>query len=167
MQLPYGTLLKHVTIDGIDIDVHSNGCTTHCSDEKLFDDQGHYIGIGYQCVEFVRRFIHLKHGVNLAKHWSDGDAQHWFDARGEMGLIHVPLSEARCGDIFTALGGKWGHVSIISKTDDHHIYTTNQNFQNNQDDIDYQLTRRALRKKIPFPDANGAQYIFQSILRYE
>lgn len=165
-QYPFGTRLGAVTIDGVEIDVFSNGECTHVSGEKSFDAAGNYMGIRYQCVEFVRRYLYLRHGKNLAMLWQDGNACDWFDNRATMGLTAVPCTEARAGDVVTFTGGKWGHVAIVSEVGpDGSFYIAQQNFMNAPVDQRFCLAPAVLAAQSSVKDATGADYCLQSILR--
>lgn len=165
MQYPFGVMLGSVTIDGTEIDVFSNGACTHVSDARCFDRDRNYMGIQYQCVEFVRRYIYLRHGKNLALLWQDGNACDWYDNRAAMGLTAIPPSEARIGDIATFTGGKWGHVAVVSEVSGSNIYIAQQNFLNAPADARFALTPEVLSKVAPVQDADGNFLYFQSFLR--
>ena len=166
MQHPFGTLLGNVTIDNIAIDVFSNGDCNHRSQQRSVDAEGHYMGLQYQCVEFVRRYIYLRHLCNLALKWSAGDAHDWYDNRTSMGLVAVAPERIEVGDILTFRGGTYGHVAIVSRVDKNQYWMTSQNLFNNRDDIHYPLSIPMLMAGACLQDASGAQLRFQSLLRF-
>lgn len=163
---PFGVKLGSVVIDGTEIDVFSNGACTYVSESRGFDRAGNYMGIQYQCVEFVRRYIYLRHGKNLAMLWQDGNACDWYDNRVAMGLVSVPSSEAHAGDIATFTGGKWGHVAIVSEVSQGIIYIAQQNFMNGSADIKFALDQDVLAGKKAIQDLSGNDIYFQSFLRH-
>lgn len=165
MQAPFGTLLGTPVIDGVSIELYSNGDCHFVSDKKSHDAEGNYLGISHQCVEFVRRYVYLRHGVNLAQKWQDGDARDWFDCREAMGLAHVTAQEAREGDILTFTGGKWGHVGIVAGREGDALLMASQNFLNSAGDIDFRLSRGFLAGEETVQDALGTEMMFQSALR--
>lgn len=165
LQAAFGTPLGKPTIDGIAIDVYSNGDCRFVSDSKTYDAAGGYLGIAYQCVEFVRRFVYMRHGVNLAGRWQEGDARDWFDCRETMGLAVVSADEARAGDILTFTGGKWGHVGIVADREGDALLMTSQNFLNNAEDVGLCLSSGLLKGAETVRDALGTEMAFQSVLR--
>jgi len=162
----YGQKIADLTINGTDIALHSNGESTHVGNDSSFDDEGTYLGLRWQCVEFIRRYYYLAHGVNLAQQWSDGDAKDWYDNRTAMKLDEIPADQAQEGDIITFTGGNWGHVAIISgKGDNDSLLMSGQNFYNDQRDVNTVLTPDILSGNTPLPDGSNAPFFFQSILR--
>lgn len=166
MQSPFGTILGTPVICGVSVEVYSNGDCHFVSDRKTFDAEGKYLGIAYQCVEFVRRFVCLRHSVNLAERWREGDAHHWFDSRAAMGLSAVSLQEAQEGDILTFTGDKWGHVGIVAGRQGDTLLMTSQNFHNGPEDINCPLTAAFFEGDAAARGASGTEIVFQSVLRF-
>lgn len=166
MQSPFGTLLGTPVICGVSVEVYSNGDCHFVSDKKTFDADKKYLGIAYQCVEFVRRFVYLRHGVNLAGRWQEGDACHWYDNRDAMGLSAVSLQHAQEGDILTFRGDKWGHVGIVAGRQGDTLLMTSQNFRNSPDDINFPLAATFFEGGGTVQGASGVEIVFQSVLRF-
>ncbi len=163
----FGAFLGSPQILDVKIDVFSNGNSSFISDEISYDKKGQYLGICYQCVELVRRFIYLKYNVNLAIAYQDGDAKDWYDNHSKMNLSIQMLKNAGIGDIITFTGGNWGHVGIISNLDVENIYVTSQNFMNDERDIDFKISRATLASKEYIIDGDSNKFQFQSLLRFK
>jgi len=162
----YGQKISEVDIGNTKITIFSNGSCNFVSNESSFDDDKNYLGMEFQCVEFVRRYIYLTHRENLALKWSDGDAIDWYGSREEMDLEEVHFSDANIGDIITFSGGLWGHVAVISKINHNKdIRICSQNFYNDVRDIDTIISMDILEGKDEIKDASGTGFLFQSILR--
>ena len=162
----YGQKVSDVKIGNTKIALFSNGSCNFVSNESSFDNENNYLGMEYQCVEFVRRYIYLTHNKNLALKWSDGDAVDWYDNRGEMNLEEVHYSDANIGDIITFTGGLWGHVGVISKINHNKdIRICSQNFYNDIRDIDTIISMDILQGREEIKDATGTGFKFQSVLR--
>ncbi len=142
--MKYGTKIADVTICDVELPLYSNGTCTYLSNEHCHDNNGNYLGIKYQCVEFVRRYIYQKAGINLASLWAKGDAHDWYDARDKMNLSKIPIKYAQEGDIITFTGGPYGHIGIVNNISDHYINVTSQNLYNDERDPDVQISRNNL-----------------------
>ncbi len=165
MPLKYGTFLGADIINNISLDIFSNGSCTHVSEEESIDDNGQYLGIKYQCVELVRRYLLQVTDDNFAQKWSNGDAIDWVDNIDIMGLLKKKLEDVNEGDIITFSGGKWGHIAIVARVSDADIYVTSQNFLNDSNDIRYKISKDTLSNHKAVYDANKNHYKFQAILR--
>lgn len=165
MQQPFGTLLGKDRIGDVEIDVFSNGDCNHVSTQPSLDADGNYMGIQYQCVEFVRRYIYLRYRCNLALRWSAGDAHDWYLNRSSMSLAAIAPESLNVGDILTFSGGKYGHVGVVSKLDKNQCWMTSQNLFNSEKDIQLCLSPAILFDKATLKDAAGADLTFQAALR--
>jgi len=162
---PYGSLIQNVTVSGVNIDVFSNGSSSFLSSEVSVDKKGAYLGLKYQCVEFVRRFIYAKHQINLANKWRAKDASDWYDNREVMGLETVDLSQSSPGDILTFAGGACGHVSIIKYLQIDGVTFCGQNFFNDTRDAGFFLPFASVYNQEGILGDESKEYKFQSVLR--
>lgn len=161
----HGRLIGKVDIGGISLDLLSNGADYLISDKFSTDRSGHYLGVNYQCVEFVRRYIYARHKINLASRWRNCDAGEWCDDYMHMGLEHVDLTLARSGDILCFTGGKFGHVGIIKDVFKNEISIAGQNLFNTSCDLDFRIKLNCLRNYERTPSYVFNTYSFQSIFR--
>lgn len=162
---PFGSKLGECHISDVFMQAFSNGSCNNVADKHRYDDEGEYLGLEYQCVEFVRRYLYKKSGVNLAKRWAEGDAHDWYDNASTMGLSKVSLDFAKAGDVITFTGGSWGHVGIISEVKNDHLKISAQNFLNSPEDIDMTVLRSTLEGQRSIEDMLKNKYKFQSLLR--
>lgn len=165
--LPYGSRLWMVYIDGAELEVFSNGDCLHVEGTHSYDASGLYLWLQHQCVEFVRRYLYTRFGINFATVWSDGDAEHWFRNRKNMDLIQTDFDTVQSGDLITLQWGKWGHVAVVNSVTDTDIIITSQNFRNNEQDIFLAIPREILRWGEYILDCSKQEYIFESFLRYD
>lgn len=166
----FGTLLGTRHIAGTQIDIFSNGANRRPDDiPHSHDDLGRYLGLKYQCVEFVRRFIWLHHGINLAQYWRAGNADAWVENARRMRLRPVSPGTARPGDIAVFTGGPHGHVAIVQDIDhDGRGFTlTGQNLFNDPRDIAVALTRAMVAGEATLAGGHGNCYSFHSFLRVD
>jgi len=164
---PYGRLIRNVSISGADIDIFSNGACNHISAEVSVDNKGSYLGLKYQCVEFVRRYIFTKHQINLADRWRAKDAAEWYSNKQAMGLENVEPENSQAGDIITFTGGSYGHLAIISSVQKDGLMLCGQNFFNDRRDAGLFLDFNTLINKKGVSGSVAAEYRFQSVLRIE
>lgn len=162
---PYGSLIKNISVTGTDISIFSNGSESFMSKEISVDRHGAYLGIKYQCIEFVRRFIELKHQVNLAKRWRAKNASDWYSNRSLMMLESVDIQESLPGDIITFTGGDYGHIGIISNVDKDGLTFCGQNLFNNTKDAAFFLPFSSLYNYLLLDEPKLKAYSFQSVLR--
>lgn len=163
----HGIFLGVVNVCGFDLEVFSNGCSKFAGDLLSCDNEGYYLGLKFQCVELVRRFLYFRYGINFANVWSDGDAKDWFFNRKKMNLREVGLSEVQVGDIICMQGGKWGHIAIVSEVFGSGISIVSQNFQNDEKDLDFYLSKSFLKGDSIVKDHNDFDFIFEGFLRFD
>lgn len=165
---PFGTHLGRVVIAGVETDVFSNGDTAHVGTQHSLDDNGKFLGVKYQCVEFVRRYTWLRHGINLASYWQGKHASEWADYTSfrAMGLANVSPTDVAPGDIAVFSGGAHGHVAIVADEDAHGFTAiTGQNLYNDARDLMTPLTPEIINIQAPLNDAAGNSYYLKSFLR--
>jgi hypothetical protein len=162
---PYGSLIENINVANLNIDVFSNGSSNFLSEEISTDSEGAYLGIKYQCVEFVRRFIYHRHKVNLANRWRNKNALDWFSNRDKMNLISIDLEMSRPGDIITFSGGLYGHIGVVKNIQGDGIKFCSQNLFNDIRDAEYFLSFKSLYQENDKNDLELKEYAFQSILR--
>lgn len=162
----YGTLIETVNIANLNIDIFSNGSDSFLSKDISTDSEGSYLGIKYQCVEFVRRYIYKKHKVNLANRWRRKDALDWFSNREKMNLISLDVKSSLPGDIITFTGGIYGHVGIIRCLKKDGIVICGQNLFNDRRDAGYLLSFENAERQNHTITSTPQGHIFQSVLRF-
>lgn len=140
--LSFGALLGRVVIAGVSLRVFSNGDRHFVSSQETYDHNGEYLGLRYQCVELVRRYLYRLTGMNGAEHWR-GIAGEMYENAKLIGLEQIPFREAKKGDVLCFSGGKWGHVSIIQETNEDSLFLVQQNFFNNERDLSFEISRSA------------------------
>ncbi len=154
----FGELLGVVTVAGIRIEVFSNGSPYFVSKQYSLDAEGEYLGIKYQCVELVRRYLYAAMNCNYSDLFQ-GDAEDWYENREQMKMQVVDEQEATIGDIACFSGDKWGHLGIVTARKQDVIHMAQQNFYNDKRDAD---TVFELGKTF----SNGDQhFVFQGFLR--
>ena len=164
--IPLGTLIQKVQIGNTSINVYSNGRSDFVNEEKSYDKEGNYLGIRYQCVEFVRRYIYKRDNINLALYYSEGNADAWYKNKKAMKLKDVTLKEVQIGDILCFRGGHTGHIAIVSNIDEKNIYMTSQNLYNTKEEIHFPLEKKAFFKKdIQLKNQIGEINILEGVLR--
>lgn len=163
--MQFGTKICDISIRGTEVELFSNGACHHVAKDYSHDSIGQYLGLKYQCVEFVRRYIYLAYRINLANKWHDGDAKDWYANRKLMNLDAIELDNVKDGDIVTFTGGKWGHIGVIWKIDADCITIASQNFFNDARDGDFSVPKQYFIVGQPITDANENNFIFQSFLR--
>lgn len=85
-------------------------CNNFC--QSLNYVNGIYVGIKWQCVEYVRRYYLLIYGLDLAS-MHRGNANTFYDNATNMGLdshINGGSNKPQTGDILVSNGGSYGHV---------------------------------------------------------
>lgn len=164
---PFGEFLGLEEIDGVEIEIFSNGSSIEARDSHFFDNDGMYLGLEFQCVQFCRSFLYKKFGVNLAKLYSQGDAKDWFSNRHHMGLIPISFEQVMSGDIICFQGGKWGHVAIVRDVCDKFVHLSSQNFRNNHQDLHLQVPKQVLLERLPLLDQHHNEFFFEGFLRFE
>jgi len=123
----------------------SNSCTScnnNCKSYNYID--GNYIGIKWQCVEYVRRYYYIVYGLDLASlHSGDAHAKTFYDNATTMGLYRYAdggQTPPAVGDILVSDGGNYGHVAIVKSIAGDQLCTIQQNFLNDGNDGDLCLT---------------------------
>ena len=122
-------------------------CNNYCQDQHYIN--GTYIGIKWQCVEYVRRYYHTVYNLDLASKWR-GHANTWYDNAATMGLARFAngsLDMPQVGDILVSEGipdVNVGHIAIIRDISDNSVCTIQQNFSNDSGDINRYLTLTVL-----------------------
>ena len=117
------------------VPVYYNGLFNEKVYGTNYAKDGYYYGLEWQCVEFVQRFYHdvLDHRMPDPSK----DAKDYFDsnlAEGERNKI-TGLKQFKNGgkvapkekDILVFLGGKYGHVAIITKVETDYVEIIQQN----------------------------------------
>lgn len=111
-------------------------CNNFCQELNYVDSL--YVGIKWQCVEYVRRYYLLVYGLDLAsKHRGDADANTWYDNAAKMGLSRYANGgsiKPQVGDILVSDGGDCGHIAIVRSVLSNQICTIQQNFSNDSND---------------------------------
>ncbi len=141
---PFGTDLGN--FDGVA--AYSNcsnycvDCNNKCNDLNYID--GTYIGIKWQCVEYVRRYYYEVFDLDLASKLR-GDAKTFYDHASDMGLNRYANGgniPPQVGDILVSEGtdANVGHVAIVRSVTDNQVCTIQQNFSNDSRDIERYLT---------------------------
>ncbi len=125
-------------VDSLDgVDVHYNGGINHTSGRSL-GRNGYNIGLRYQCVEFVKRYYYERFDHEMPDAY--GHARDFFDlglpdgARNEqralLQFINGEGGRPEAGDIVVFapwLLNRFGHVAIVSHTNDDAIEVVQQN----------------------------------------
>lgn len=115
--------------------VYDNGPLVATSHGKHDAGDGYYYGQKWQCVEFVKRFLHQAYGHRMPDVW--GHAKDFFDAEvaqgktnSNRGLLQyrnggnvAPLP----GDLVVFTNGFYGHVAIISAVRSNRVEVIQQN----------------------------------------
>jgi uncharacterized protein YkvS len=159
----YGKKLSQIKILDTKLDIFSNGNCLEIRKENTYDKQKHYLGLKYQCVELVRRFIYLQYNINLAKKYR-GNAKDWYKNSKLMNLKKIEIDNAKIGDLITFTGGEFGHIAIINNICDKNLYIISQNFKNNHEDLNLVFPILKLKNKEKFYNHLNQEYIFQGIL---
>lgn len=163
----FDQVIGKIEINSITLFVFSNtGFTNSPNETSSVDFNGDYLGIKWQCVEFVRRYIYLKHNENLSRYWSEGDAVDWFKNRDKMDMIQISGHNAAVGDICCFEGGLYGHIAIVRNILKHEDNTrfleiSSQNVFNNEKDLSYIVDLLN-----PIIDTGVFIYKLQGIIRY-
>ncbi|MBT4937424.1 CHAP domain-containing protein, partial [Candidatus Peregrinibacteria bacterium] len=145
--IPFGKIIQKISIDSVDITVYSNGKSDFIDTKKNYDKEGNYLGIRYQCVEFVRRYIYKRDGINLALLHKEGNADTWHSNRELMKLESIDPHKVQIGDIPCFQGGHTGHIAIVSDIDEKYVYMTSQNLYNTEEEIHFPLDKASFFKK--------------------
>lgn len=109
-------------------------CNNSCNSLNYID--GTYIGIKWQCVEYVRRYYYNIYGLDLAS-LHRGDANTFYNNAGKMGLEKIQngaTAPPAVGDILVSNGGNYGHVAIVRSVFGNQVCTIQQNFSNTDQD---------------------------------
>lgn len=139
---PFGTIIGTFN----NVPAYSNcsnlctSCNNNCQSYNYID--GNYIGIKWQCVEYVRRYYYEVYNMDLAALYR-GDANTFYDNADNMGLESYANGGATApsvGDILVSNGGGDGHVAIIKSVTNSQVCTIQQNFSNDVNDDDRCLT---------------------------
>lgn len=166
----FGTLLGTASIAGTAIEVFANGPNATGEQAHSTDSLGRYLGLKYQCVELVRRFVWLHHGINLALLWREGNAEDWNANADIMNLRRIAPAQARTGDIVTFTGGPHGHIALVSATSvsaagPNGFTIAQQNLFNDARDLAVDLGPAILAGNATLAGRDGNCYSFQSFLR--
>jgi len=115
--------------------VYNNGIDYAESHGKHYSaDSAYYYGKKWQCVEFIKRYYYdvyhhkMPNGFGHAKDFMDKQTKQGKLNR-ERGLLQFRNNDnepPKPGDILI-FGGKYGHVAIVTRVDDHEIEVVQQN----------------------------------------
>jgi hypothetical protein len=135
----YGTYLGEYD----SVQSYSNGNAGYVSNESNYIN-GTYIGMKWQCVEFVRRYYFSRFGLDLASKFT-GDARDWWTGATAMNLDRFSNGGSTPpdpGDIIVSQGdGKnVGHVAIVRSRSANSVCTANQNLSNTAEQVNRCLT---------------------------
>ncbi len=119
------------------VEVYYNGGVNEVYGENISED-GYFIGLKYQCVEFCNRFYYKHYNFKMSD--SRGNANEFFDKsvldgelypkRGLLQFTNPSKSKPQVGDlvIFDKHPlGKYGHVAIVSAVTDKYVEIIQQN----------------------------------------
>ncbi len=127
--MAFGKKLATVTVKGIPLDIFSNGTPEFVSTDYQVDREGHYLGLKYQCVELIRRYLYELTGINFARRWQEGHAQDWFLFATMMKLTKIPIEDVTEGDIICFSGkAPHGHIGIVLSKENNRIQFVHQNY---------------------------------------
>jgi surface antigen len=118
------------------VTVFSNGSPSFNSGQNNYIN-GTYIGLKWQCVEYVRRYYFTQFAINLAARYL-GNANTWYDNAGTMGLQRFPNGSntaPQVGDVLTSNGGFAGHIAIVRSVSGNQVCTAQQNFSEDATDV--------------------------------
>lgn len=94
-----------------------------------------YIGVQWQCVEYVRRYYYQIYGVDLASAWR-GNADTWYDNAAIMNLDRyqnkITTIRPQVGDILVS---ESCHIAIVRSVSDTEVCTIQQNWTNTSGDL--------------------------------
>lgn len=147
------------------IPAYSNGTVAYNSGTNNYID-GNYIGLKWQCVEYVRRYYYLVKGMNLAAAHT-GNANTFYANASTMGLSayanggSTPPQE---GDLLTSAGGSYGHVAIVRSVSGSQVCAIEQNFANTTSDNNHCMTLTSSGGAYALSGFNGS-YSVQGWLR--
>lgn len=116
---------------------YSNGSTTTYIPSNSSYINNVYLGVKWQCVEYVRRYYYQIYGMDLySKH--QGNANTWYANSSTMGLVRYRNGESstppQVGDILTSNSGGYGHIGIVKSVTSTNVCTIQQNFTNTATD---------------------------------
>jgi len=115
-------------------------CNNFCESLNYINDV--YVGIKWQCVEYVRRYYLSVYDLDLASRHR-GDANTWYANAAAMGLNSYPNGgdiTPQVGDILVSDVKDYGHVAIVRSVSDGEVCTIQQNWYNNSNDTNKCLT---------------------------
>ncbi|MEA1876775.1 MAG: LpqB family beta-propeller domain-containing protein, partial [Bacteroidota bacterium] len=115
-------------------------CNNFCERRNYINDV--YVGIKWQCVEYVRRYYLSVYGLDLASRHR-GNANTWYANAAAMGLNSYPNGgdiAPQVGDILVSDVKDYGHVAIVRGVSDGEVCTIQQNWYNNSNDTNKCLT---------------------------
>ena len=134
------------------VTIFSNGTALNASyqDSLTNGSTGSYLGMKWQCVEYVRRYYYQIYNVNLAP-LHKGNANTFWDpnSAAKMGLDRFSnggSTAPQMGDmIVSAPGGTCktcpaGHIAIIRGISGNQVHVAQQNYTETTQDMDYILT---------------------------
>jgi len=128
----YGTELGNFN----GVKVYSNGSSGYVSNQSNYLD-GEYIGMKWQCVEYIRRYYYQRIGVNLAdKH--RGDAKTFWSNTSKMQLARFSnggTTAPQIGDIAVSDSGTYGHVAIVRSVSGNQMCVAQQNVYQTESDV--------------------------------
>lgn len=148
-QLPYGSLIDTITINGVQLEIYSNkGFEQKPSTHNTLDDEGEYLAIQYQCPELVRRYLYKKTGINFATQWKNNDplsghSSEWFPNAQTLGLKPITnTQDLQEGDILCYEKGinGVGHVALVRKNTGTDIFIAHQNIFQNHNDVNHRIS---------------------------
>lgn len=121
--------------------VHGSSCVNGCDTTR----GGIYLGLKWQCVEYIRRYYYSVFGLDLAARHR-GDAKTWYDNAPKMGLQQHPNEGTvapQPGDILTSNTGRHGHVAIVRSVSGNQVCVIQQNLTNDYGDANTCLSLSA------------------------
>ena len=144
------------------VNVYSNGCTNYnyyykneyncgsgtydyVSDKCV---NGTFIGLEWECVEFVNRYYLSYYGKDIAS--PRKNAKDYYNTASSRGLVSYPnggSSSPQIGDILVSEGdgskNNVGHVAIVKEVTTDHIIVVHQNWSNSSNDqaLNYRISR--------------------------
>lgn len=148
----YGTLLGEFN----GVTVYSNGRSSYVSNQSHYID-GKYIGMKWQCVEYIRRYYYQKFGLNLGdKH--RGDAKTFWANASKMQLDRFSNGGTvapKIGDIAVSDSGTYGHVGIVRSVSDNQTCVAQQNVHQTAGDVNACTTLSLSDGKYTIGDFDG------------
>ncbi|HVT30714.1 MAG TPA: GH25 family lysozyme, partial [Lacipirellulaceae bacterium] len=158
---------------------YSNDPTTMPSPQPSSYVNGQYMGLKWECVEYVRRYYYFEYGLNLFSLSGALNARDFFNHAAIMQLAAYPnggTSAPEVGDIlcFSPTSSGLGHVAIVRAVGSTTVTVIQQNVKNgdtgpNGPDESYTFAYNSGEHIVDVPSAGsshlGATYFCQGWLR--